>query len=148
MSTAPYGGRTLVTDTSAWTNIRKPSAPAQARSEFTAALARGQLRISPVMRLEMTWGARNQNELEIEEALFTPVRELTLTAEIITAAIAGLRSMVGNSPGYQRVPIPDALIAATAQKHGYGVLAYDVDFERLCVALDVDLVWVAPRGSI
>lgn len=100
-------------------------------TEFTAALRNGQLCISPIVRLEMIWGARNAAEAEREEGRLSPVRELPITPEIITSAIAGLRSMAGQSPGYQKVPIPDALIAATAQKWGYGVLMYDRDYSRL-----------------
>ncbi|HET6870559.1 MAG TPA: hypothetical protein VFH80_31900, partial [Solirubrobacteraceae bacterium] len=91
---------------------------------------------------------RNAAEADQEEQRLAPVRELPLTPEIITSAIAGLRSMAGRSPGYQKVPIPDALVAATAQKWGYAVLFYDQDYARLSPVFGIEPVWVAPRGSI
>lgn len=144
----PYGGQTLIADTSAWTNIRKAAAPVNCVAEFTRALRNSQLCISPVVRLEMIWGARSGAEADQEEGIFLALRELPLTREIVTAAISGLRQMAGHSPGYQKVPIPDALIAATAQKHGYGVLMYDRHYPRLGSEFDVQAVWVAPQGSI
>lgn len=117
-------------------------------SEFAAALQNGQLCVSPIVRLEMIWGARNAAEADKQEDMLAHVRELPITPEIITSAIAGLRLMAGRSPGYQQVPIPDALIAATAQKWGYGVLMYDRDYSRLSPAFGIDAVWIAAPGSI
>ena len=144
----PYGGRTLVADTSAWTNIRKATAPKDAQANFMHALRGGQICVTPLVLLEMIWGANRPEDVDKAEALLSLARGLPLTPEIINAAISGVRSMVGKSHGYQRVPFPDALVAATAQKYGYGVLHYDRDFDRLAPTFGIDEVRVAPKGSI
>jgi predicted nucleic acid-binding protein len=145
----PYGGATLLADTSAWATVRKKSAPQAVLDAFLEAIANKQIRTSPVVRLEMTVGARNRQELEAKQTRMSGVPELRLTSTIIDAAISGLSSMIATgSPGFQKVPIADALITATAQANGIGVLYYDRDFDRLAPSFGVPAVWVAPRGSI
>lgn len=145
----PYGGATLLADTSAWASIRKKSAPAACLEEFLEAAESGQLRTSPIVRLEMTVGARNAAELDAKEKGLAAVEELPLTPAIIDSAIVGLADMIaGGSPGFRKVPIADALIASTAAANRIGVLYYDRDFDRLAPAFGVQAVWVAPKGSI
>ncbi len=45
-----------------------------------------------------------------------------LTQTIADAAVSALRELADISPGYHRVGLADALIAATAQAHGVNVL--------------------------
>ncbi len=145
----PYGDAILLADTSAWASIRKKSAPPACLTAFLEAAENGQLRTSPIVRLEMTVGARNALELDEKEKRLGAVEELPLTPEIIDSAIAGLTGMIATgSPGFQKVPIADALIASTAAANGVGVLYYDRDFDRLAPAFGVEAVWVAPKGSI
>jgi predicted nucleic acid-binding protein len=145
----PYGGAILLADTSAWATVRKKAAPKAVLETFLEAVVNRQLRSSPVVRLEMTVGARNRQDLEDKQARMGAVAELPLTSAIIDAAISGLSEMIATgSPGFQKAPIADALITATAQANGIGVLYYDRDFDRLAPSFGVPAVWVAPRGSI
>ncbi len=145
----PYDGATLLGDTSAWTNIRKKAAPSGDRDAFLEAISNGQLRISPIVRLELTVGARNAAEFAAKEKHLEGIEELALTPEIIDAAITTLGQMIATgSPGFQKVPLADALIAATAQAYGVGVLHYDRDFEKLAPAFGIPVFRVAPKDSI
>lgn len=148
MGAQAYDGAMLLADTSVWTNIRKKAAPLDSLEEFLAAITNGQIRTSPVVRLEMTWGARTVDEATRKAHALTTVVECPLTPNIIDRAIAALDKMVGQLPDPPRVPIPDALIAATAQAHGLGVLHYDKHFEQLAAGFGIPARWVTPRGTI
>ena len=50
--------------------------------------------------------------------------------------------------GQHRLPIPDLIIAATAERAGLTVLHYDADFERIAEVTGQAQEWVVPRGSI
>ncbi|HXW59141.1 MAG TPA: PIN domain-containing protein [Solirubrobacteraceae bacterium] len=149
----PYGGATLIADTSVWSNIRKKAAPQTARQEVREAVLGGQLRSSPLVALELTWGARNakeaQEKTKATAAVLTGARELRVTQDIVDKALVALGQMVGWSPDPDKAPVVDALIAATAQANGIGVLHYNKDFDRISPLLGgYQSVWVAPRGSI
>jgi predicted nucleic acid-binding protein len=46
------------------------------------------------------------------------------------------------------VPIPDLLIAATAERHRVTVLHYDEDYERIAAITGQPTEWVVARGSV
>ena len=47
-----------------------------------------------------------------------------------------------------RVPIPDLLVAATAEKGGLTVLHYDGDYDIIASVTGQPAEWVVPRGSL
>ena len=50
--------------------------------------------------------------------------------------------------GRHRVPIPDLLIAAAAEKGGLTVLHYDSDYDVIASVTGQPVEWVVPRGSL
>lgn len=50
--------------------------------------------------------------------------------------------------GQHRLPIPDLIIAATAEQAGLIVLHYDADYERITQITGQPHEWVVPRGSV
>jgi hypothetical protein len=44
-------------------------------------------------------------------------------------------------------PIPDLLVAATAEVHGATVLHHDRDFERIAAVTGQPTRWIVPPGS-
>lgn len=99
-----------------------------------------------VVDLEILFSARNRSEHELtrEERHALPRLEITdavwLRAEEVQAQLA--------RRGYHRsVPIPDLLIAATAEAHSVGVLHYEKDFDLIVEVTGQECDWVVPRGS-
>lgn len=50
--------------------------------------------------------------------------------------------------GLHRLPIPDLVLAAAAERADLSVLHYDADFERIADVTGQPHEWVVPRGSI
>ena len=50
--------------------------------------------------------------------------------------------------GQHRLPIPDLIIAAAAERAGLVVLHYDADFDRIRAVTSQACEWVVPRGSV
>jgi predicted nucleic acid-binding protein len=65
-------------------------------------------------------------------------RRRALEVQTLLAAAGQLRS----------VPIPDLLVAATAERHGVTALHYDEDYERIAALTAQPTEWVVPRGSV
>ncbi|HSR70130.1 MAG TPA: PIN domain-containing protein [Acidobacteriota bacterium] len=50
--------------------------------------------------------------------------------------------------GRHRLPIPDLIIAATAELHNLTILHYDRDFDRIAEATQQLAGWIIPQGSL
>jgi hypothetical protein len=50
--------------------------------------------------------------------------------------------------GRHRVPIPDLLVAAVAEKERLIVLHYDGDYDTIAGVTGQPVEWVVPRGSV
>ena len=50
--------------------------------------------------------------------------------------------------GRHRVPIPDLIIAAAAERAGMVLLHYDADFDRIASVTGQPMEWVVARGSV
>jgi predicted nucleic acid-binding protein len=116
--------------------------------EWPAAIRRDQLLTSPVVKLELLHSTRNAAEFEVWDARLAVLRAIDLTATIANAAVGALRELAPISNGYHRVGLGDALIAASAQDAGVGVLHYNpTDFDRLNEVMHFDSVLLAPVGT-
>jgi len=131
-------------DTSAFARAHRP----EVREDWARAAHDGRLRISPIARLEILFGARNGkifDELAEELSMF---RTAPLTNTVIRAAEDAMRTLAHRSAGAQRLPLVDYLLAATAQDTASAVLHYDRDFDTLAEIIGFESIWLAPRGSI
>ena len=141
---APFGGKVLIADTSAWARASHPLI----RDLWAAALRGRQIATCPIVALELLYSARDARELTIVEAEQALLRDVPVAASAQRAAIGALRDLASDGPGQHRVPLADALIAAAAQDGGVDVLHYDHHYDRLARALHFTSVWVAPPGAL
>lgn len=140
----PFGGTLVLADTSAWLRASRP----EVASMWAQALLGGQIVISPVIELELSFGARNATEMLALQEDLGFMRELPLTHSTARAALSGMRELASRQAGYHRVPPPDFLIAASAEAAGVGVLHYDHHFDRLAEVFEIDSRWIAPPGAL
>ena len=142
-----WGDLPLLADTSAWTNLART--PQEVQRDLEDGLRSQHILTSPIVRLELLHDARDRAAFERTDERLAALRELPLAAGIGQAAIAALRQLSGEGPpGHHRVPLPDALVAATAAERGYAVLFYDRHFDKLATVLGFQPVWLVPRGTI
>lgn len=143
-SGAGWGRLPLLVDTSAWARAHHPAV----RATWTEALVGRRLRLSPAIRLEILFGARDGEAFDLLAERLTAISPAPLTPSVVEAATAAMREMAHRSAGAQRLPIVDYLVAAAAQELGAAVIHYDRDYDVLAEVMEFESVWLAPAGSL
>ena len=116
-----------------------------ARDLLTLLLAEGALASCHVGALEVLYSARNRRDYETLRSgigvlpwLATDERAMDRTLEV-----QGLLA----AKGQHRVPIPDLMIAATAEVNDAVVLHYDHDFDIIAGVTGQRTRWIVARGT-
>lgn len=141
MSTpAPYGGRRLIADTSAWTALRRARQIGNVPNEWGEAVEADQILTSPVVQIELLHSARNRTQFDEWHQELGYLERVALTDSACRAAVQAMWELSRISGGgYHRVGLGDALVAASAQDASVGVLHYNHrDFDRLAEVLVFD----------
>jgi predicted nucleic acid-binding protein len=109
------------------------------------AVLANEVAICDQVALEYLRGARSQTEYDAFDEVLSAFPSLPIEPVDWERARMVFRALAGVSHGYQAsVPIPDALIAATAERHGLTVAHFDRDFERIASITGQATRWVAP----
>lgn len=112
------------------------------------AVLANQVVICDQVALEYLRGARSQPEFDRFDAVLRAFPQVPIEPIDWERARMVFRDLAAVSSGYQRsVPIADALIAATAERHDLTVAHFDGDFERIAVMTGQSTRWVAPKPS-
>ncbi len=111
---------------------RMQTGQAASMAEWNSRIERGLLRLSTVTRLELGFSARSgevgREAFGLPPLSLMPIEHLTPAMEDRAFEV----QMLLADRGQHRAPsIPDLLIAATAEKAGYTVLAVDKDFDLI-----------------
>lgn len=117
----------LLADTSAWERAAEPTV----RDAWAQALRSGRIVTCLPVRYELLYSTRDADAFAALERRLSALRDMALTASVQRAAMTGLRELAALGPLHHRVPMPDLLIAATAQEHGVVVLHENRHFELL-----------------
>ena len=126
----------FIVDTSAW--WRFSSLPSELVEE---AIVDDRLWITPIIRMEILYSARNSTEYIAFETELDGFRILRNDRAVADAAMSAIGELAQHSDGYHRVPLTDALIAAAAAEHGgIAVLHRDTHFNKLAEVLTFENV--------
>jgi predicted nucleic acid-binding protein len=126
----------FIVDTSAW--WRFSSLPSELVEE---AIVDDRLWITPIIRMEILYSARNSTEYIAFETELDGFRILRNDRAVADAAMSAIGELAQHSDGYHRVPLTDALIAAAAAEHGgVAVLHRDTHFNKLAEVLTFENV--------
>jgi predicted nucleic acid-binding protein len=113
------------------------------------AVAADEVAVSEPILLEYLNGARSTAEYDRFERGLRATRVIRTTADDWDRALVVHRALAATGAGHQRsVRLPDLIIAAAAERHGYRVVHYDEDYDRIASITGQPVRWVAPRGSI
>jgi predicted nucleic acid-binding protein len=126
----------FVVDTSAWWRFSSP--PSELVEE---AIVDDRLWITPIVRMEILYSARNSTEYIAFETELDGFRILRNDRAVADAAMSAIGELAEHSDGYHRVPLTDALIAAAAAEHGgIALLHRDTHFDKLAEVLTFENV--------
>lgn len=139
-----WGDLPLLIDTSAWARASHEDT----RKRWIEALFGDRLRLSPLVRAEILLSARSGQDFDLLADRLDTIRPAPLSASVVRAAEAGMRSLAHRSAGAQRLPIVDYLVAAAAQELGVAVIHYDRDYDTLAEVMEFESVWLAPPGTM
>ena len=109
-------------------------------------LVDGLVATTPIIDLEVLYSARSLADYEEILAERRSLPSYPLTPEVTDRATAVQHRLARG--GHHRLPLPDLLIAATAELNDLAVLHYDADYDRIAEATGQPCEWVAPRGSL
>ncbi len=144
----PYGGRRLIVDTSAFTAIKRSQKLDNTPTDWAEAMRRGQLLLSPIVRLELLHHAKSLVEVESWGELFDHLKEMPVRRSAYAAAARAIRELAAQGEGYHRVDLADVLIAASAQEADVGVLHYNFGhFGKLASVLNFASVELGKPGT-
>jgi predicted nucleic acid-binding protein len=143
-SETAWGELPLVVDTSAFSRAHHPDV----REAWTRALRADRLRISPAVRLEILFSARNGKGFDTLAEQLSALRPAPLSVSVLRAAEEAMSMLAHRSAGTHRLPIIDYLLAAAAQEAGAAVIHYDHDYDTLAQVMAFESVWLAPPGTL
>lgn len=110
-------------------------------------LEAGEAATCSIIDLEVLFSARSREDYDqIRRRRALAYHSVPITEAIFQRAIeiqAGLAKS-----GRHRVPIPDLIIAATAESAGLVLLHYDRDFDLIAEVTGQPMEWVVERGSV
>lgn len=116
-----------------------------ARDVLALLLAEGALASTHVVALEVLYSARNVADYETLRADVGSLPWLPCDEQAMDRAMAVQHQLALR--GQHRLPLPDLMIAATAEVHDATVLHYDHDFDLIAAVTGQPTQWIVPRGS-
>jgi predicted nucleic acid-binding protein len=116
------------------------------RSRLAPIIESGEAATCAIIDLEVLFSARNHEEHErIRHRRALAYHSVPVTDKILQRAIE-VQSELARS-GRHRVPIPDLIIAATAEAASLTLLHYDRDYDLIAEVTHQPAEWVVERGS-
>jgi hypothetical protein len=130
-------------DTSVWARATRPTVEATLRPllSTTAAATCG------IVDMEILYSARNGVEHARVLRGRRAIPRLEVSEQVWDRAIE-VQGMLAATGRHRGAPLPDLIVAATAEIHGARVLHYDADFDLIAGVTGQKMEWVVPRGSI
>lgn len=102
----------------------------------------------PMIEFEMLWSTRSQQEFaDVRADRSVGYEWLPIDDNDWRRAIEVMAEL-WSSGRMRSVPLPDLLIAATAERHGVSVLHYDADYDVIAGLTSQPVEWVVPAGTV
>jgi predicted nucleic acid-binding protein len=128
-------------DKSAWSRASVP-AVAHVLSDLSSS---GRLASCSIIDLEILYSARSGTDHAAIMEELAGLDQISIDQRVFDRAIE-VQAHLARS-GRHRLPIPDLVIAATAELNGLTVLHYDHDFPLIAEVTGQSEQWVVPPGS-
>jgi predicted nucleic acid-binding protein len=117
------------------------------RQRLAPIIEAGEAATCSIVDLEILYSVRNFEEHRLtRQRRALAYRKLPITEAVFERAV-DVQGELAKS-GRHRIPIPDLLVAATAEIAGLTVLHYDGNFDRIAAVTGQLAEWVVPKGSV
>jgi len=117
------------------------------RSRLAPIIEAGEAVSCAVVELEVLYSARSHGDyIKIRDRRRLAYDHVAITEAVLERALDVQQELAKS--GHHRVPIPDLIIAATAESAALIVLHYDKDFETIAGVTGQPVEWVAEPGSV
>jgi predicted nucleic acid-binding protein len=116
-----------------------------ARRLLTVLLSERAVASCHIVALEVLYSARNLADYEVLKADIASLPWLPVTSDVMDRALAVQHRLARR--GQHRLPLPDLMIAATAELHDAIVLHYDHDYDLIAAVTKQPTQWILPRGT-
>lgn len=117
------------------------------RRRLAPILEAGEAATCAIIDLEVLYSARGPLDYdEIRKRRALAYDSVPITEEILQRAVS-IQAELART-GRHRIPIPDLIIAATAEAAGLTLLHYDHDYDLIAQATGQPTEWVVPRGTV
>ena len=138
----------LLLDHSAWARLTQAALPGGREEEVLALLESRALVVCLPFLLEVGYSARSADDHSSQVGRLLRLPRADLNHRVERRALDAQRQLART--GHHRLPLADLIVAAAADRHGFGILHYDAHFDLVAERTDLefDSVWLAPRGSL
>jgi predicted nucleic acid-binding protein len=116
-----------------------------ARNLLALLLHDGVLATCHIIALEVLYSARNLADYETLRRDLLSLPWLPVTVEAMDRAFVVQHLLAQR--GQHRLPLPDLIVAATAELGGATILHYDHDFELIAAVTGQPAQWIVRRGT-
>ncbi len=116
-----------------------------ARDLLGLLLSEGSLASCHVVALEVLYSARNRNDYEQLQSDIGALPWLASNEQAMDRAMEVQHLLARR--GQHRLPLPDLMIAATAEVHDATVLHYDHDYDLIADVTGQPSQWIVRRGT-
>lgn len=107
----------------------------------------GEAATCAIVDLEVLYSARTHADLvATRRRRRLAYHQIELTGDIFERALDVQQELARS--GHHRLPIPDLIVAASAESVDVSVLHYDADFDQIAEVTGQRTEWVVPRGSV
>lgn len=117
------------------------------RDRLAPIIEAGEAATCAIIDLEVLFSARNREEHDLIRYRRALAYESVPIDETILGRAIDIQAELARS-GRHRVPIPDLIIAATAEAAGLILLHYDRDYDLIAEVTQQAVEWVVERGSL
>jgi predicted nucleic acid-binding protein len=130
-------------DRSAWLQVPYS---ADAKRQLYILKLTGGLATCAIIEAELLYAARDRTDFAWRRHGYSALHRLAMTEQIHARALDIMQALADYGQ-HRSVPIPDMLIAATAEAYGATLLHYDQNFERIAQYVPVSHEWIVEPGA-
>lgn len=119
----------------------------EVRKVLEPLLVAGEIATCGIVDLELLYSATSRATYRALAEALRGMPRVAIEEAAIRRALE-VQAMLAERSQHRAVPLPDLIVAASAEHAGLAVLHYDADFDRIGKLTGQATQWIVPRGSV